>query len=65
MPPAAPDPIAEFTASPRTGVEPQTVNFSFVQLRTPPIAYTLYEWDLDGNGTFEATGQNVVPQLPE
>ena len=59
VPPPPPDPIAEFTASPRTGVEPQTVTFSFVQLRTPPITYASYEWDLDGNGTFEATGQNV------
>jgi PKD repeat protein len=64
VPPAPPDPIAEFTATPRSGVEPQTVNFSFVQLRTPPIAYTSYEWDLDGNGSFEATGQNVSRTYP-
>lgn len=64
VPPPPPDPIAEFTATPRTGVEPQTVSFSFVQLRTPPITYASYEWDLDGDGTFDATGQNVSRNYP-
>jgi PKD repeat protein len=64
VPPAPPDPIAEFTGTPRTGVEPQTVNFSFVDLRGGTVTYTLYEWDLDGNGSFEATGQNVSRTYP-
>jgi PKD repeat protein len=64
VPPAPPDPIAEFTGTPRTGVEPQTVNFSFVDLRGGTVTYTSYEWDLDGNGSFEATGQNVSRTYP-
>jgi PKD repeat protein len=64
VPPAAPDPIAEFTGTPRTGVEPQTVNFAFVDLRLGSVVYTQYQWDLDGNGTFESTGQTPSHNYP-
>jgi PKD repeat protein len=56
VPPAAPDPIAEFTATPRIAEEPQVVDFDFVDLRGGTVTYTQYRWDLDGNGSFDATG---------
>lgn len=52
-------PIAEFAGTPRTGVKPLTVGFQFVDLRATAVTYTLFEWDLDGNGSFEATGQTT------
>jgi PKD repeat protein len=64
VPPAPPDPIAEFTATPRTGVEPQTVNFSFVDLRGGTVVYTQYRWDLDGDGAFDASGQTTSRNYP-
>ena len=60
VPPDAPAPIAEFTGTPRSGVEPQTVTFSFVDLRGGSVTYTNYQWDFDNNGTFDATGQNTT-----
>lgn len=60
VPPDAPAPIAEFTGTPRSGIEPQTVTFSFVDLRGGSVTYTNYQWDFDNNGTFDATGQNTT-----
>jgi PKD repeat protein len=58
--PPATGPIAEFTGTPRTGTKPLTVNFAFVNLpRTPAVTYTKWEWDFDGNGSFDATGQTA------
>lgn len=57
VPPAA-GPIAEFTANPRSGITPQTVSFTFVDVRGGAIVYTDFAWDLDGNGSFEASGQS-------
>jgi PKD repeat protein len=54
----APDtgPIAEFSGTPRAGVEPLTVSFQFVDLRGGSVTYTTYEWDFTGDGTYDATG---------
>jgi PKD repeat protein len=50
-------PIAEFSGSPRSGDAPLSVDFQFEDVQTPAVTYTTWEWDLDGNGTFESTGQ--------
>ncbi|MBA3296243.1 MAG: PKD domain-containing protein, partial [Acidobacteria bacterium] len=64
VPPEPPAPIAEFSGTPRTGVEPQTVNFSFVDLRGGTVTYTRYEWDFNGDGAPDATGPNVSRAYP-
>ena len=64
VPPDPPDPIAEFTGTPRSGIEPQTVNFTFVDLRGGTVVYTAYEWDFDADGVFDATGPNVSRNYP-
>lgn len=64
VPPDPPAPIAEFTGSPRTGIEPQTVSFSFVDLRAGSVVYTLYQWDFNGDGTFDTTGPSVTRSYP-
>jgi PKD repeat protein len=56
VPPAPPAPIAEFTGSPLSGVEPLTTNFQFVELRSPPLSYTSYQWDFTSDGSWDATG---------
>jgi PKD repeat protein len=56
VPPAPPAPIAEFTGSPLSGVEPVTTNFQFVELRSPALTYTNFEWDFDSNGTWDLSG---------
>ena len=48
----------------RAKPEPQTVNFAFVDLRGGTVTYTTYEWDLDGDGTFDATGQTTSRTYP-
>jgi PKD repeat protein len=58
--PPATGPVAEFTATPRTGVAPlNNVQFSFVDKRGGSVTYTSYEWDFDGNGTWDDTGQTA------
>jgi PKD repeat protein len=64
VPPAPPDPIAEFTGTPRSGIEPQTVNFTFVDLRAGAVNYTNYQWDFNGDGTADATGRSVSRAYP-
>ena len=56
VPPDPPAPIAEFTGAPRTGIEPQTVNFAFVDVRGGTVSYTSYQWDFTNDGSFDATG---------
>jgi len=46
-------PLARFTASPPTPVVNQTVTFDASPSTATGVAITRYEWDLDGNGTFE------------
>jgi PKD repeat protein len=54
--PPATGPIAEFTGNPRSGLKPLTVGFQFVDLRAGTVTYTSYAWDLNGDGTQDATG---------
>jgi PKD repeat protein len=49
-------PIAEFTGSPLTGIEPLTTNFQFVDVRAGAVTYTNYEWDFTSDGTFDVSG---------
>lgn len=51
-------PIAEFTATPRSGVEPLTVAFSFDEITTG-VTYATWEWDFDNNGTIDASGSTA------
>jgi len=50
-------PIAEFTATPRSGLKPLDVDFSFVDLRAGAVTYTSWDWDF-GDGAV-GTGENV------
>jgi PKD repeat protein len=49
-------PIADFTVAPSTGVEPLSVQFDFLDLRGGAVTYTSYDWDLNNDGTIDATG---------
>ena len=40
------------------------MNFAFVDLRGGTVTYTQYDWDLDGDGTFDATGQTTSRNYP-
>ena len=53
-------PVAVITANPMSGQAPLTVNFSAAGSHDPDGGtITRYEWDLDGNGSFEMnTGTN-------
>jgi PKD repeat protein len=65
VPPLPPDPMADFTATPRTGLEPLVVNFTADDPRDPdPVVYTAWDWDLNGDGTFDATGRTPSRNYP-
>ena len=65
VPPLPPDPMADFTGTPRTGLEPLVVNFVADDPRTPdPVTYTAWDWDLNGDGTFDATGRTPSRNYP-
>ncbi|HET9346938.1 MAG TPA: PKD domain-containing protein [Candidatus Limnocylindrales bacterium] len=51
-------PVAEFTATPRSGEEPRDVDFEFVE-NTTGVTYTNWEWDFDGDGTIDDSGETV------
>lgn len=54
-------PTAIAEADPSSGVLPLTVNFNANQSFDPDISDTLtYEWDFDGDGTFDTTGITAV-----
>jgi PKD repeat protein len=57
-------PIAEFEATPRAGEEPLSVNFAFVEVTTG-VTYTDWEWDLDGDGVVDDTGQTASHNYPD
>jgi PKD repeat protein len=58
--PPATGPIAEFTGSPLSGVEPVTTNFQFVDVRAGAVTYTNYEWDFTSDGTFDQSGPTMT-----
>jgi PKD repeat protein len=49
-------PIAEFTGSPLSGVEPVTTTFQFVDVRAGAVVYTNYEWDCTSDGSWDRSG---------
>jgi YD repeat-containing protein len=52
-------PVARFTATPNPARQGQTVTFNGSTSSDPDGSITKYEWDLDGNGTYETdTGSN-------
>jgi PKD repeat protein len=52
-------PVARFTASPSTARAGQTVTFNGSTSSDPDGSIVKYEWDLDGNGSYETdTGTN-------
>jgi PKD repeat protein len=54
-------PIAEFTATPASGVEPLNVRFDFVDVRPPgEVNYISWQWDFTNDGTFDTNGQTVT-----
>lgn len=52
-------PIADFTATPPSGVEPLPVDFDFVDLRGGTVTYTAWAWDFTSDGTFDASGPSA------
>ncbi len=62
--PPATGPIAEFTVTPRSGVNPLNVQFNFVDKQVPAVTYSKYEWDFDGDGTWDGTGQTINHTYP-
>lgn len=53
-------PVADFTATPGSGVEPLNVTFQFNDIRGGTVTYTSYQWDFTNDGTFDANGQNTA-----
>ncbi len=52
-------PVADFTATPNPAIQGLTVSFSGSASKDPDGTIAKYEWDRDGNGTFETnTGSN-------
>lgn len=57
-------PVAEFEATPRSGNDPLSVDFDFVETTTG-VTYTTWEWDFDGDGTIDGTGQSPSHNYPD
>jgi hypothetical protein len=49
------DPVSEFTATPSEGGEPLTVTFDGSLSEDSDGTVVKYEWDYQGDGTFDAT----------
>ena len=58
--PPATGPVAEFTANRTSGVAPLSVTFTFDDRRSGSITYSDYEWDFDGDGTYDDTGLSAT-----
>ncbi len=57
-------PVADFTATPGSGVEPLNVRFDFVDLRGGTVLYTDWDWDFTSNGSFDDSGETVNHVYP-
>ena len=57
-------PVAEFEATPRFGEDPLSVSASFVEV-TSGVVYTDWEWDFDGGGAIDDTGQSASHTYPD
>ena len=53
-------PVARFTATPNPVATGQTVTFNGSTSSDPDGSITKYEWDLDGNGSYE-TNTGTTP----
>ena len=56
-------PVAEFEADDPIGTVPHTTGFDFIDTTTG-VTYTQWEWDFDGNGTFDASGERASHTYP-
>jgi len=61
-PPVNQPPAAEATATPASGPAPLTVQFSAAASVDPDGTIARYEWDLDGNGSYEVVNGGVAQQ---
>ena len=57
-------PIAEFTVTPRSGVEPLNVQFDFVDKRSGAVNYSKFEWDFDERRASTLAGRRVNHTYP-
>ena len=57
-------PVAEFVGAPRSGQDPLAVGFDFVEV-TSGVTYTTWEWDFDGDGTIDDTGESANQNYPD
>jgi PKD repeat protein len=57
-------PVARFTFSPPTPIPGQWVQFDAASSYDPDGTITNYQWDLDGDGIMDATGQTVFHSYP-
>ena len=53
------EPVALFTAAPESGPAPLTVNFDASGSHDPDGTIASYQWDFDGDGTFDGQGKNT------
>ena len=60
--PPADGPIAEFSGTPRSGLEGLDVDFTFEDLRAGTVAYTSFDWEFGDGGT--STQQNPSHTYP-
>ena len=56
LPPANAAPVASFIVAPNPAKVGQDVGFSAAASKDPDGTIAKYEWDFDGNGTFETSG---------
>lgn len=59
------DPTASFTYAPRDPSPGETVTFDAGESSDPDGSIVTYRWDFDGDGSFEATGEQVTHSFQE